>query len=210
MTATLCALAIWRYVMCMEERPPIEEIVTGAELLRWYWLKSEVEAEAKRRGIPLTGSKDEITQRIAYFLDTGKIKRPKRYTMSSGFDWANETLTPDTVITDSYRNGPNVRAFFRQHYGSRFTFNIAFMNWMKANVGSTLRDAVTARREIAERERTQKPAIPASNQFNAYTRAFHAANPDKSPADARKCWAWKRARPGHNRYEKDDLLALEG
>ncbi len=56
----------------MEERAPIEEIVTGAELLRWYWLKSEVEAEAKRRGIPLTGSKDEITQRIAYFLDTGR------------------------------------------------------------------------------------------------------------------------------------------
>jgi hypothetical protein len=33
----------------MDERPPIEEIETGAELRRWYWLRSEVEAEAKGR-----------------------------------------------------------------------------------------------------------------------------------------------------------------
>ena len=194
----------------MDNRPPIEEIKTGAELLRWYWLKSEVEVEAKRRGLPQNGSTELITQRIAHFLDTGEVMRASRRRSTSDFDWANEPLTVETVITDSYTNGPNVRAFFREHYGPRFTFNIAFMEWMSANVGKTLADAVEARRAIAEREKVAKPAIPSSNQFNAYTRAFHATDPDRPPPDARRCWALKRSQPGHNRYEANDLIALEG
>ena len=191
-----------------EERPAIETVGSGTELRRWYWLKSEVADRARRLGLSAGGSKEEITARIAHFLDTGERLKPKRVRAASGFDWANETLTPETVITDSYRNGPNVRAFFRAHYGPRFTFNIAFMKWMRENVGRTLADAVEARREIAEREKHSKPAIPASNQFNAYTRDFHAANPGRSQTDARRCWSWKRSLPGHNRYEDADLKAL--
>ncbi|MEM9710410.1 MAG: DUF6434 domain-containing protein [Pseudomonadota bacterium] len=192
-----------------EIRPDIEEIFTGAELRRWYWLKSELAEHAARLELSATGSKEEITERIAHLLDTGQKLGARKRRAASKFNWAREVLTPDTIITDSYTNGPNVRAFFKEHYGPKFTFNIAFMDWMRSNVGKTLGDAVEARREIAEREKHSKPAIPASNQYNAYTRDFHAANPDLSQADARACWAWKRSRPGHNRYEEDDLQALE-
>ncbi|MEM1033309.1 MAG: DUF6434 domain-containing protein [Myxococcota bacterium] len=192
-----------------EVRPDITEVTSETELRRWYWLKSEVASYARILGLSRGGSKEEITARIGHFLDTGEKRRHVRRRTSSDFDWANATLTLETVITDSYTNGPNVRAFFKEHYGPRFTFNIAFMDWMRTNVGKSLADAVAARREIAEREKRVKPAIPASNQFNAYTRAFHLANPGRSHADARACWAWKRARPGHNRYEDGDLVALE-
>ena len=192
-----------------ETRPDIASVTTGAELARWYWLKAELKDRAGALGLPRTGSKAEIADRLARFLDTGEVAAPQRRSAISRFDWAREALTPETVITDSYRNGPNARAFFEAHYGPGFAFNIAFMDWMRANVGRTLADAVEARRTIAARERRKKPAIPPSNQFNAYTLAFHAANPGRTPAEARACWAWKRARPGHNRYEDGDLAALD-
>ncbi|MEO0362602.1 MAG: DUF6434 domain-containing protein, partial [Pseudomonadota bacterium] len=187
-----------------EARPEIQDVGSGDELRRWYWLKAELEDQARALGLSRAGSKAEIASRIAHFLDTGEKRRPKRRAARSDFDWAKARLTPQTIITDSYRNGPNVRAFFKAHYGPGFSFNIAFMEWMRANVGKTLADAVEARRRIAEREKTAKPAIPEGNQFNAYVRAFHAANPGRSPAEARVCWAWRRARPGSNAYEPGD------
>lgn len=195
--------------MSDETRPLLDSITTGAELRRWYWLKAELDEEIRRLNLPTGGSKADLTERIAHFLDTGEKLKPATRTAQSGFNWAREKLTRETIITDSYRNGPNVRQFFEAEYGPGFKFNIAFMEWMKANVGKTLGDAVDARRAIAEREKTVKPAIPASNQYNAYTRAFHLANPGLTAKEARKCWAWKRARPGHNRYEDADLVALE-
>ncbi|MEL6505475.1 MAG: DUF6434 domain-containing protein [Pseudomonadota bacterium] len=195
--------------MTDEQRPAIETITTGAELTRWYWLKAELEAEFQRLGLPTGGSKQDLTDRLAHFLDTDEVLKPKKRRSESKFNWARETLTRETIITDSYRNGPNVRTFFEREYGPDFKFNIAFMAWMKANVGKTLGDAIEARRTIAEREQVEKPPIPASNQYNAYTRAFHQANPERTAKDARACWAWKRAGPGHNRYEDSDLIALK-
>lgn len=191
-----------------EKRPDLSSIQSGGELRRWYWLKEELLSETRVRGLSTSGSKAELTERLAHFLDTGEKRKAETRSTASSFDWAHEMLTPETVITDSYRNGPNVRAFFKQHYGAGFTFNIAFMQWMKENVGKTLADALEARKAIAERERTQKPAIPEGNQYNAYTRAFFEANPGRSAGEARACWAWKRSRPGHNRYENADLQAL--
>ena len=192
-----------------EIRPDIDAIESGAELRRWYWLKLELAEHARRLNLSASGSKEDITERITLYLDTGRRTRVRRRAPSSSFDWANETLTLETIITDSYTNGPNVRAFFKKHYGPKFTFNIAFMDWMRRNIGKTLADAIEARREIAEREKHTKPAIPASNQYNAYTHDFHKANPDLGPASARACWAWKRSRPGHNCYEDSDLEALK-
>ncbi|MEM9734737.1 MAG: DUF6434 domain-containing protein [Pseudomonadota bacterium] len=195
--------------MSDEQRPAIHTITTGAELKRWYWLKAELEVEYQRLGLPTGGSKAQMTERLAHFLDTDEVLKPVARRSESKFNWARETLTRETIITDSYRNGPNVRAFFEAEYGPDFKFNIAFMAWMKDNVGKTLGDAIEARRAIAKREKTEKPPIPEGNQYNAYTRAFHLANPDRTAKDARTCWAWKRARPGHNRYEDGDLAALE-
>ncbi|MEM6586728.1 MAG: DUF6434 domain-containing protein [Pseudomonadota bacterium] len=192
-----------------EQRPALVDVTTGAELMRWYWLKEELVAGARHHGVSSSGSKAELTERLARFLDTGEMQKPTQRRVSSSFDWAKADLSPETVITDSYRNGPNVRAFFKEHYGPSFTFNIAFMQWMRDNVGKTLADAVEARRQIAARERVTKPAIPKGNQYNAYTRAFFKANPDKTASDARACWAWKRSQPGSNAYDPADLVALK-
>ena len=197
--------------MSQEQRPDIYDIQCGKELQRWYWLKTELVAYSKTLKIPYTGSKAAITERLAHFLDTGKIIQPKRQRTQSTFNWAREELQPDTVITDSYRNGPNVRQFFSEHIGPRFRFNIAFMQWMKTNVGKTLADAVKAWETIEQKQKTAgyKSKIPAGNQFNQYLRDFFAANPQRSMQEARKCWAKKTEGPAPHRYHVSDLLFLQ-
>jgi len=110
------------------------------------------------------------------------------------------------VITDNYRNTQNVRRFFKSQLGTGFAFNIAFMDWMKANAGRTLADACEAYRALkANPAQTQ---IRAHNQFNQYTRDYLADNPGHSLADVRRAWSRKIAQPsptGRHVYARADL-----
>ncbi len=197
--------------MLQEQRPDIFDIQSGTELQRWYWLKAELVDYCKAIEIPYTGNKSAITERIAHFLDTGKISQPVRQQVASNFNWAKEELRLETMITDSYRNGPNVRRFFSEHIGPKFRFNIAFMQWMKSNIGKTLADAVNAWEAIEQEQKKAgfKSKIPASNQYNQYLRDFFAANPKRSMQEARRCWARKTEGPAPHRYHVSDLLFLQ-
>lgn len=194
------------------QKPAIETITQSADLKRWYWLKTDLIAEAKRRGLKTSGAKFEILDRIAYFLDTGliaeveKVAKEKR----SQFDWHSQALTPATVITNSYKNTQNVRRFFHSEIGKSFKFNIEFMAWIKANNGKTLADACIEYREMKQREAGPnfQSKIEPHNQFNQYTRDFLADHPTLGMDDVRRVWALKIAMPsetGRHVYEKSDL-----
>jgi Domain of unknown function (DUF6434)/SAP domain-containing new25 len=198
-------------VMTIEkpQRPLIDTVKTGAELKNWYWLKSEAMNHARMLGLPVTGAKFDIIDRVADHLD-GKASAPASKPGPSfkgpGFDWHGGALNDATMITADYRNTQNVRRYFIAKIGRHFSFTIAFMAWMKANGGKTLGDAaVEWKRVHALVKAGQKPDIPASNQFNAYARAFLEDNPDRSMDDVRHFWKLKRSLPGHNRYERSDL-----
>lgn len=195
-----------------ENRPEISKIATGAELKRWYWLKSELVEHAKTIKVRTTGGKFEILERIAHYLDTGEPTRPEDRTAkpTSSFDWHSADLGLQTVITDSYKNSQNVRRFFKRHLGDGFSFNIRFMAWMRENTGKTLQDAITEYQ--AQKAETAKPGFQSEiahhNQFNQYTRDFLADNPDLGLKDVRHYWALKRKRPsenGRHAYERSDL-----
>ncbi len=51
------------------QRPDLVPTLTGAELLRWYWLKSELISLARRLEVASSGSKEELTTRLAAVLD---------------------------------------------------------------------------------------------------------------------------------------------
>jgi Domain of unknown function (DUF6434)/SAP domain-containing new25 len=191
------------------QRPPIERVKTGAELKDWYWLKTEVMNQARILGLSTVGGKFEIIDRIADFLDGKVPAQPRKAGPSfkgTGFDWHGAALSDATIITPDYRSTQNVRRFFIAEIGRHFSFNIAFMAWMKKNAGKTLGEAAEEWTRVhALTKAGEKPAIPFHNQFNAYVRAFFEDNPDRSMDDARHFWKLKRSLPGHNRYERSDL-----
>jgi hypothetical protein len=196
--------------MSKPQRPKIDAVKTGAELKDWYWLKTEAINHARMLGLSTIGGKFEIIDRIADFLDgkveTKPMRRPKREPKIAEFDWHGALLSKATVITENYRNTQNLRRFFIAEIGRHFSFNIAFMAWMKSNAGKTLGDAAEEwKRAHVLVKAGHKPEIPFHNQFNAYTRAFMEDNPGRSMDDVRHFWKLKRSLPGHNRYERSDL-----
>jgi hypothetical protein len=190
------------------KRPSIASIKKGAALKQWYWLKEELVSHCQTKGIPYSGGKFEILNRIADKLDGKTVFSKKKQSNQSTFDWHSTLLTLNTIITNSYKNSQNVRRFFKEHCGDHFHFNIAFMAWMKNNVGKTLKDAVKEWKRLDRlvKDKNFKSFIPSHNQYNQYIRDFFADNPGKTLVQARRCWELKRQLPlGRHKYERSDL-----
>jgi Domain of unknown function (DUF6434)/SAP domain-containing new25 len=189
-------------------RPNLLDIQTSEEFQKWYWLKAELVVFCQLTDISYAGSKFEIIDRIVEMFDVGVNNAKKIQKVTSKFDWHCEDLTLETRITDSYKNSRNVRRFFKKHCGEKFHFNIAFMNWMKNNVGKTLAEAVEEWKRLDEQSQQKgfKSEIPKGNQYNQYLRDFFADNPDKTMIEARHFWKLKRELPlGLHKYERTDL-----
>lgn len=191
------------------DRPGLEEIRTAEAFRRWYWLKSELVAFARAQGLPSAGSKPELADRIAQWLESGEVRAPERRAVTSRFDWRREALTPETVITDSYRNTSNVRAFMKSHAGARFAFSNEFMAWMRMNTGRTLADAAAFWKELDRRKREdgyRERSLP-QNQYARFSRALAEAKPGISAQEIRRLWKIKRSGPGPHEYVPGDELA---
>jgi hypothetical protein len=192
----------------MEIRPAIATIKTGKELKRWYWLKEELVAYCKQNAIVYSGGKFTILERIAKKLDGKKLISKTNTKAVSIFDWHGAPLTPNTIISDNYKNSQNVRRFFKVHCVEKFHFSIPFMKWMKANTGKKLKDAIIEWKRLQKivSDKSFKSVIPAHNQYNQYIRDFFADNPGKTLKDARHYWKLKRQLPvQRHRYERSDL-----
>jgi hypothetical protein len=193
-------------------RPDFEHIKSGAEFNAWYWLKEELVEICKRSNLPSTGRKFELRDRIMYALDhNGDVKpSPVRKKTTSKFNWAKATLTLDTKITDNVSFGPNFRRFMKSHIGAKFSCHSDFMDWVKANAGKTLEDAVEKWSELEKRKEDPnfQRGIAKNNMFNQYVRDFLAANAGRTMKDAKRFWLLKKQLPtkdGFVIYEQTDL-----
>lgn len=190
----------------MTERPVLDRNLNSKTFRDFYYLKEELVDFCRKNGLPTSGGKIEITDRIAYFLDTGKIlsaaaAKKKAVVIS---DIREDTkIEPDFVCSEKHR------AFFKEQIGNSFSFNVAFQKWLKGNAGKTYRDAIAAYYQIIEDKKKGKTKIDRQFEYNTYIRDFFADNQGKSLEDAIRCWKYKKQLQGHNRYERSDLAALE-
>lgn len=190
----------------MVERPILNKNLDSKTFRSYYFLKEEMVDFCKKYGLPTSGRKQEITARIAYFLDSGKVLNPNR-TKRQTTSIVN--ITEDTKIEENIVCSENHRAFFKQHIGKNFTFNVSFQKWLKENGGKTYREAIEAYQKILKDKKKAKTIIDKQFEYNTYIRDFFAENKGKVLSEAIKCWNYKKSLPGSNTYEKSDLCALE-
>lgn len=187
----------------MNERTELNKELDAAAFRSFYYLKQELADFCKENGLPTTGSKAELTDRIAHFLDTGNVLKSsakRKTSVNIG------TLTEDTVIEQNIVCSEKHRAFFRDKIGKSFSFNVPFQKWLKANAGKTYGDAIRAYYRILEEKKQTKTDIGKQFEYNTYIRDFFADNPGKSLHDAIVCWNYKKNLPGHHRYEQSTAL----
>lgn len=188
------------------ERPELNKDLDSKTFRDFYYLKEELVDFCRKCGLPTSGGKIEITDRVAYFLDTGKIlnnsaaKRGR--TAIINID-ENTEIESDFVCSEKHR------AFFKERIGESFSFNVAFQKWLKTNAGKTYKEAIEAYYQILEDKKKGKTKIDRQFEYNTYIRDFFADNKGKSLDDAIKCWKYKKQMKGHNRYERSDLIVIE-
>jgi hypothetical protein len=189
------------------DRPNLDKNISLKDFNEFYWLKRELIVFCRSVGISTSGGKIEIAERIRLYLSTGEITKTKKVKSTSTFNWNNEILTRETIITDNYKNGENVRSFFISEIGAHFTFNVIFMKWLKENIGKSLGDAIIEWIRIFDLKNDKNYVSEINPQFeyNRYMRAFLKDNPELSSKDAMKYWKLKRLKRGTNAYDRKDL-----
>lgn len=163
------------------KRPELNKKISLPDFKNFYWLKKELVDFCRSYGINQSGGKLEITERIAAFLQNGKIDfNHTKPIKTSKFDWHHSPLTLNTLIT------AHVRAFFTKEIGTHFRINVPFIEWMRTNLEKTLKDAIEEwyRIKTVEKDKNYKREIAPQFEYNRYIRDFLTDNPDKSNKDA--------------------------
>lgn len=196
----------------MEKRPELTKNISLKDFKEFYWLKEELLDFCRLEKLDKKGGKIELTARIEKYLETGikEFSKEEKQKSLSQFDWNNEKLTLETLITDNYKNTENVRAFFRDQIGDKFKFNVKFMNWMKKADGKTLKNAVDEWRKISKgfrNDKSQKEIAP-QFEYNTYIRDFMNDNPKVAREIVIKCWKIKKSLRGDNKYHRNDLKLI--
>ncbi len=192
----------------MSERPALTKELDSGTFRQYYYLKQELTDFCRENGLPVSGGKIVITERIADFLDTGVIKQPPSRRSGSKTQTDPE-ITRESIIEAGFICSEKHRAFFRREIGRSFSFNVPFQMWLRNNSGKTYGEAIAAYREILAEKKNKKSAIDPQFEYNTYIRDFFADNAGKTLADAIICWKYKKGLKGPNRYERSDLSALD-
>ena len=185
-------------------RPTLTTDLTSEEFKEYYFLKEELKDFLRSEGLKVSGSKNELEQRIIYYLDTGKSLNVKKTIVNKSN--SNEEITLKSKIGENFKCSEDKREFFEKEIGDGFKFKVNFQKWLKSNPDKTYQDAINAYFEIQNSK--EKTNIGKQFQYNQYIRDFFENNSDKSLDDAIKCWKYKKSLKGHNRYEDIDLEIL--
>lgn len=187
------------------DRPDLCKELDGETFRSFYYLKEELVNFCRKSGLPVSGGKLELTERIVHYLDTGEVMAatPKPVRKKSV-----SVITGDTRIEPNFVCSEKHRAFFKEQIGKGFSFNVLFQKWLKENEGKTYAQAIEAYHQIMEAKKTGKTEIGRQFEYNTYIRAFFADNPGAGLEEAICCWNYKKSLQGHNRYERADRAAF--
>lgn len=174
------------------------------EFRQYYFLKEELKDFCRSKGLRVSGSKDDLENRIVHYLATGEMLDEPVISQVSAK--SSSEITLDSKLGENFKCSGDKRQFFENEIGKGFKFKVKFQKWLKSNPDKTYRDAIDAYHEI--QKSNEKTKIDKQFQYNQYIRDFFEDNDDKSLEDAIKCWKHKKSLKGHNRYERNDLEAL--
>jgi len=173
-------------------RPILDEQTSATDFAAFYWLKSELTAFCQRYGLPATGSKAALAERIVVFLATGEMRRPRierraRAKMPDRF-------SRDSVIGPNWRCSQELRAFFVAEVGPQFHFNAVMRDFIKRDgVGKTLQAAIDAWQQEKRKPRAETEIAP-QFEYNRHVREFFKENPGQGLQDAIAAWNEKKAK----------------
>ena len=95
-------------------RPSLTKTISLTDFQNYYWLKAELQTFCREHGLPASGSKIEITERISHYLTTGKVLKTA-LCKSEQSSLSYKDLSLQTIITKNHRCSEEVRAFSKKN-----------------------------------------------------------------------------------------------
>lgn len=175
-------------------RPPLSPDLRGTELLRWYWLKSELVELARQLEVSRSGSKALLTARLVAVLDGKPMPTAPRVTRRPGARLTGP-LSRDTLIPVGQRSNQVLRAWFVEQIGPGFRFDGPMRTFIAVG-GRTLGDAVD--HWYVTRHRGQQEIEP-QFELNRFGRVWRAAHPGSTHTEMLAAWAAHRTLPVEER-----------
>lgn len=191
------------------KRPQLSKNLKSDDFKEYYFLKEELKDFCRQEGLKISGSKNQLENRIIYYLDTGKLLNDKKINSNSNSkknNVSNEKISLNSVIGENFKCSEDKREFFENEIGKSFKFKVKFQKWLKSNPNKTYQDAINEYYNI--QKSNKKTKIDKQFQYNKYIRDFFKNNKNKTLKDAIKCWNYKKNLKGHNNYESSDLNVL--
>lgn len=166
--------------------------ITKNAFLNTYWHRSTLTDFCRTNGLPASGSKIALTNRIAAHLSGEAIDSPTRKKRGA----MPATFTADTVIGENWHCSQPLRAFFQSQTDTRFTFNKHMRDFIADGAGKTLGDALhhwhTTRNQ-------QTKTIEPQFEYNRFMRSFFAENKGADLTAAITAWRTHRDTPKSQR-----------
>lgn len=170
--------------------------MTGTELLRWYWLKSELIGLARVLHVATSGSKEELTTRLVAALDGQPLPPTRRAAGAQGHQLSGD-LSSSTVIAPGQRSSQELRSWFRAHAGPSFRFDRHMRDFIGSADGTTtLGDALEHWWSTRKQRVT---AIDPQFELNRFTRAWYATNLSGTHGELLTAWRQYRSLPVEER-----------
>lgn len=175
-----------------EKRPEPSSRMPPEEIQRWYWTQAELRQIARQLGVPVGGTKAELTARVTASLAGEPLpgrKKPPRSRL-------REPLSRDTVIPEGVVLSRELRNWFVAELGPGFRADRHMRKFLKEGAGKTLGDAAdlwTSTRGVPS------GGIEPQFELNRFTRQWWRANPDGSREQLLDAWLAYRSTPVEGR-----------
>jgi SAP domain-containing new25/Domain of unknown function (DUF6434) len=177
------------------ERPPLSASLDAGEFRRWYWLKEELVEFAQQEGLSAAGDKPKLADRIALFLGgldpklAAAATKTIRQTISNRLP---EPLTSKTELGSKQASSQQLRTFFVEAIGPRFSYDIHMRTFLASDRTKTLGEVVA---HWHATRNTVKPETLPQLELVRFTKAWHLANPTGTQLQCRAAWKRYKALP---------------
>ncbi|SHM70252.1 hypothetical protein SAMN05192549_102270 [Duganella sacchari] len=196
------------------DRPALAEDMAPDALDRYYWYMAELVAYCREAGLPSSGQKHEVVERVRAHLAerpqpsskpraARQVKAPARSLPPGG----PRKLALDQPVGPDYKCDAETRAFFESEIGPHFHFTAHLQRYRRNHVGAPLTYGDLAREWVAEFERRKdknyKSTLMHTWEYNNFVRAYLADKPrnaGKTMKDAAAAWNAVRQSCGPRDY----------
>ena len=109
----------------MKSRPEITINLDSCTFREYYYLKEELVSFCRDHHLPVSGGKQELTERIACFLDSGKVQQPVAKRNTNRKTTAPE-IRLENIIEEDFVCTETHRAFFKKESVTAFLSMFSF------------------------------------------------------------------------------------